>query len=481
MTISIISVESQTNEDRIIEKNEVKAEPAVTENGVSVWNLLHVVTIVCTTALLLSPQMLIPRHNSIIYPTYWFKFPILVSFYMMISTTQLIGSIYFFTNQASLLNIGVFFKIYLWSAVINTVPPSIIYYFWTIVANMNHPMPLLGAISWLSSMVFQVWGIFFLLPLDLLDDEDYRRKLKVYVKYWYWWWFIHFQKDALSLVFKSLSTHFQFIITFIIVLLKEGNKRILLKLVKEMAGQDDERANVWVSISLGTHYALFITIKLAGAEDFTIFSIIAIDCLLHLAYTFKILQIQNRVATKTIDMHNTKKDKNKAINKLVLVETVEGLVPLVYALGLIMAFYGPNAKLIGNVGSGIWAYKAMENIEKVMVVLLSMFGVDVLSVFLNAYCLSKFASVNFYQYFLKFLKKYWMLLVLKLGFDLSFYFGFNDINIGMDMTTKFSWISDEGRMTFINCSNELTAEEKKYCLHPKLKFKKWSLPLRIFK
>ena len=74
-----------------------------------------------------------------------------------------------------------------------------------------------------------------------------------------------------------------------------------------------------------------------------------------------------------------------------------------------------------------------------------------------------------------------MLLVLKLGFDLSFYFGFNDINIGMDMTTKFSWISDEGRMTFINCSNELTAEEKKYCLHPKLKFKKWSLPLRIFK
>ena len=37
MTISIISVESQTNEDRIIEKNEVKAEPAVTENGVSVF------------------------------------------------------------------------------------------------------------------------------------------------------------------------------------------------------------------------------------------------------------------------------------------------------------------------------------------------------------------------------------------------------------------------------------------------------------
>ena len=106
MTISIISVESQTNEDRIIEKNEVKAEPAVTENGVSVWNLLHVVTIVCTTALLLSPQMLIPRHNSIIYPTYWFKFPILVSFYMMISTTQLVGSIYFFTNQAKLVNFG---------------------------------------------------------------------------------------------------------------------------------------------------------------------------------------------------------------------------------------------------------------------------------------------------------------------------------------------------------------------------------------
>ena len=67
--VSIISVELQTNEERRIEGNEGKAKSAETENDISYWNLLHIVTIVCTTALLLSVQMLIPRHNSIINPT----------------------------------------------------------------------------------------------------------------------------------------------------------------------------------------------------------------------------------------------------------------------------------------------------------------------------------------------------------------------------------------------------------------------------
>ena len=159
-----------------------------------------------------------------------------------------------------------------------------------------------------------------------------------------------------------------------------------------------------------------------------------------------------------------KKDERKAIYKLVLAETVEGLVPLVYALGLSMAFYGPNAMLYGNVGSGIWAYKAIDNIEKVMIILFGMFGIDVLSVFLNTYCLSKFANTNFSQHILKFIRKYWILLTLRLALDISWYFGFNDINVGMDMTTKFSWISDEGRMHFINCSIELTAEQKELLL-----------------
>ena len=135
-----------------------------------------------------------------------------------------------------------------------------------------------------------------------------------------------------------------------------------------------------------------------------------------------------------------------------------------YALGLLMAFYGPNAMLIGNVGSRIWAYKSIKNIKEVMMVLFVLYDIDVLSVLINTLVLAKSGKVNFIQYVLKFIRNYWMLLLLIIGFDLSSYFGFNDINLGMDMTTEFSWVSDEGRMCFINSSTELTGEEKELLL-----------------
>ena len=261
-----------------------------------------------------------------------------------------------------------------------------------------------------------------------------------------------------------LPVNFQFVIAFAIPVLKEGNKRVLSKLVRKMTGREDERANVWMSLSLNIHYALFITIRLAGADLFTVISIIAIDFSFHLIFTYQVILIHNKVTPEHVDKANKKKDTQKLILKLVLAEAVEGIVPMAYAVGFMMAFYGPNAELIGNVGSGIWAYEAVNDIVGRLIVLFTMFGVDSLSVLLNTFCLSKFAHINLIQHILKVLKKYWMLLAIRIGYDLTMYFGFNDINLGIDMTTKFSWISDDGRMNFINCSTELTDEEKELLL-----------------
>ena len=159
-----------------------------------------------------------------------------------------------------------------------------------------------------------------------------------------------------------------------------------------------------------------------------------------------------------------KKDKKQRIVTLILAETVEGLVPMCYAIELIMAYYGPNSNLIGNVGIGLWTYEEIEDIGRQLVVIFGMFGVDVLGALLNGINLSKYGNVNLIQDFLKFLQKYWLLLGIKIGHDILFYFIFNDINLAMDMTTKFSWITDEGRMNFINGSTELTDEEKEHLL-----------------
>ena len=52
--------------------------------------------------------------------------------------------------------------------------------------------------------------------------------------------------------------------------------------------------------------------------------------------------------------------------KLVLAEIVEGLVPLAYAIGFAMAYYGPNGHLVGNVLTDMWAYEKVEDVGKLL-------------------------------------------------------------------------------------------------------------------
>ena len=46
-----------------------------------------------------------------------------------------------------------------------------------------------------------------------------------------------------------------------------------------------------------------------------------------------------------------------ALKDLVLSETLEFIMPLAYLSCFIVAYYGPNADVLGNVKNGYWHYK----------------------------------------------------------------------------------------------------------------------------
>ena len=52
----------------------------------------------------------------------------------------------------------------------------------------------------------------------------------------------------------------------------------------------------------------------------------------------------------------------KALKVLVLAETLEFIMPLAYMSCFIVAYYGPNANVLGNVKNGYWHYQATTGI-----------------------------------------------------------------------------------------------------------------------
>lgn len=461
--ISVISVENfiEPTEPGVNHEAKVGRAP---ENIASYWNGLLVIAILGVCALFTSPQMLIPRQNTIFYQSNWMEPILFCGFVLVIRIVDGIQQLNVYFKEISLLSFKVFLRLYFWMLLGLLFPYIVAYTIWVLFMDFNHPMPFLGILCFFHQLVFWACGLWFLVPSDLLTNKEFRNKLKSYMKYLAWWFVMGIQKDVLSFAFKKMARNFQWIFALMLPVIRNGNKRILSRVVNEIAGHGDERSNFYVGLCVNTHYAFFVAIRLAGAETSAVLSILMIDFLLQIGMSYQIIHMKEKVGTKTGDQVNLKNEQRRAIMSLVLAEIVEGLVPLVYAMGFAMTYFGPNGHLIGNVLSSLWAYEKVEDVANLFQVLFIMFGMDCLSVLGNTYLVWKFGNVNLAKEFCQTLQKYWIMISILLAVNVTTYFGLNDINLGNDQTFKFTWITDEGRLVLISNSTELAEDEKTFLL-----------------
>ena len=82
----------------------------------------------------------------------------------------------------------------------------------------------------------------------------------------------------------------------------------------------------------------------------------------------------------------------------------------------------------------------------------------------NTFLVSKFGNVDLMMHFFKLLKDYWLLVTILMVHPVFVYFNMNDINMAMDMTLKFEWITEEGRIKFIQNATDLNDQKKKMLL-----------------
>ena len=91
-------------------------------------------------------------------------------------------------------------------------------------------------------------------------------------------------------------------------------------------------------------------------------------------------------------------------------ERVETLVPLLYILIFLMAYFGPNGELIGNVKLTLWQYQAVTDINKFLENIFLLFAIDFSGAIFNALLLWKICKLNFLNTFKNIQKEFWLIL-----------------------------------------------------------------------
>ena len=95
--------------------------------------------------------------------------------------------------------------------------------------------------------------------------------------------------------------------------------------------------------------------------------------------------------------------------KLVITER-KSLLVLTYIILTIMAYYGPNAELLGNIKLTIWQYeRPILDIQHYILNVSLLMAVDLLSFVVNGIALWKFCNINVFEFTKKLQKDFWMI------------------------------------------------------------------------
>ena len=96
------------------------------------------------------------------------------------------------------------------------------------------------------------------------------------------------------------------------------------------------------------------------------------------------------------------------LDKLIVTERTESIVPIIFVLFFWMAFHGPNAKHFGNIKLSLWHYEAIYNTSEYIWNICLLGAVDSLSFVVNGMLLWTTCKINVMEILKNLQAKYWL-------------------------------------------------------------------------
>ena len=222
-------------------------------------------------------------------------------------------------------------------------------------------------------------------------------------------------------------------------------------LTKFSLNQSEKAKNV-IDITLSTIIGSQIAVQFTLANNLAIGSFLLIEFLLHIWACYQVTKLPE-IAQSELTVNEISKQKKQKLQKLVLEETIDVLILIVYAMGMGFAYGGPNRTIFKT----LWNFQEFDANTLFgsifVMVALEIFGSLICAFILNGYC-----QISLFNEFCDAMKSCWFIVALRLASTMFILFSNNDINFGIDET--FDWMTDDGRRRIILSSFDLSNEEK---------------------
>ena len=104
------------------------------------------------------------------------------------------------------------------------------------------------------------------------------------------------------------------------------------------------------------------------------------------------------------------------LEELIMTERIESVIPFTYLLTFLMAYYGPNAEILGNIKLTIWQYQSVADIEDYIKNLLKLLVIDFSSFATNGILLWITCKINVFKVLQKVQAQFWLIMTIQEAF-----------------------------------------------------------------
>ena len=356
-----------------------------------------------------SVTALIPIHNVIEEPGYFYEVILTNMFFTPLFAAQLLYQCSYWMNIDYIRTFKSYITIAILLVAYRVCIQGILYVVWVYQLDNPYPMPFHTTIEGMTMFPFGFFVLWMIFPSDWRKTKELQKRFHYFMLTFMINFFIHTEYTIYTSMFVKISPKLQWVLALTLPLAREFNLWLQLKTAYRAAGSKDTSVEISCSYMINTRHCVFLSVMLGTtATDLTSWVILGSDFIFNLFLTLRIMWLKRK---KEIDV----KTETKMIENLLsltLNEIVEAVVPLSFFACFLISYYGPNAELIGGVKSNFFHYTAVSNIERFIENLFLFIAVDFTSVITAGIFLWIFSKVNIFRMYLNLQQEFWPIMTI---------------------------------------------------------------------
>ena len=368
------------------------------KNGCNKDSLLNgrYIFVILTIPIFVSlPILLLPQHNSIKHPEYWYENTIIscLSALFTLTLETVYVTIKYYLEVPSMVSIVVFIQLYFSAVIAWTSTLCLTYLFWSVVLGYNPPMPL--TLLLIPIVFIAQYGTLYVLVSKHQDvSSDTKKRLKQFIISRVWVNVVELQYQGLGFLFVLLPINFQWILAFALPLVREINYHIFYKIMIDSLHLDNGKLGIIIGVN--AYNALYVAVKIGHTATLTTsICILIVDFLINLHSCKVLVKIHTTITPNICGNEQHIKEREYQLSKLILTELMEIILPLVYIVTVVIGYYGPNAEILGNIRNEYWQYEIINDLKGLTLSVLLMAIADSFSALIVGLWLWKACSIDF--------------------------------------------------------------------------------------